>query len=54
MNDDDLYVLLPVIAEIGGPSFVGIFVLAIVALLSHVPGGLGIQELVLVTMHPQT
>ncbi len=50
-----LYVLLPANVGIGFLPFVAIFVLAIVvALLSHVPGGLGVLELVLVTMLPQT
>ncbi len=50
-----LYVLLPADAGIQFLPFVAIFVLAIVvALLSHVPGGLGVLELVLVTMLPRS
>ncbi len=50
-----LYVLLPADATIGYFAFTSIFLLAIiVALASHVPGGLGVLELVLVTMLPQS
>ncbi len=46
-----LYVLLPADANIGFFSFTSIFLLSIiVALASHVPGGIGVLELVLVTM----
>ncbi len=48
-----LYVLLPEDSTIGFLAFTSIFLLAIiVALASHVPGGLGVLELVLVTMLP--
>ena len=48
-----LYVLLPNDVAIDFLPFVAIFVLAVfVALVSHVPGGLGILELVLITMLP--
>ena len=48
-----LYVLLPNDVAIGFLPFVAIFVLAVfVALVSHVPGGLGVLELVLITMLP--
>ncbi|MDA7893534.1 hypothetical protein N9B38_01340, partial [bacterium] len=48
-----LYVLLPDDVVIDFLPFVAIFVLAIfVALVSHVPGGLGILELVLIAMLP--
>lgn len=48
-----LYVLLPDDVVIDFLPFVAIFVLAVfVALVSHVPGGLGILELVLITMLP--
>ena len=50
-----LYVLLPADTTIGYFAFTSIFLLAIiVALASHVPGGLGVLELVLVTMLPQS
>lgn len=50
-----LFVLLPEDAGISFLPFTAIFLLAIiVSLLSHVPGGLGILELVLVTMLPQS
>ncbi|MEZ6032956.1 MAG: bifunctional lysylphosphatidylglycerol flippase/synthetase MprF [Planctomycetaceae bacterium] len=50
-----LYVLLPPNADIGFLSFVAIFILAIVvAMLSHVPGGVGVLELVLVTILPKS
>ncbi len=46
-----LYVLLPADVHIGYFSFTSIFLLSIiVALASHVPGGIGVLELVLVTM----
>ncbi len=46
-----LYVLLPADTNIGFFSFTSIFLLSIiVALASHVPGGIGVLELVLVTM----
>lgn len=48
-----LYVLLPDEVAIDFFPFVAIFLLAVfVALVSHVPGGLGVLELVLVTMLP--
>ncbi len=48
-----LYVLLPADSTVGFLAFTSIFLLAIiVALASHVPGGLGVLELVLVTMLP--
>ncbi|MGI9472928.1 MAG: bifunctional lysylphosphatidylglycerol flippase/synthetase MprF [Rubripirellula sp.] len=48
-----LYVLLPNDVAIDFLPFVAIFLLAIfIALMSHVPGGLGVLELVLVTMLP--
>lgn len=50
-----LYVLLPPNTDIGFLSFVAIFILAIVvAMLSHVPGGVGVLELVLVTILPKS
>lgn len=50
-----LYVLLPSDIAVGYWQFVAIFLLAIVVgLASHVPAGLGIFELVLVTMLPQS
>ena len=50
-----LYVLLPNDMAIGFLPFVAIFLLAIiVALVSHVPGGLGVLELVLITMLPSS
>ncbi len=50
-----LFVLLPADVGISFLSFTAIFLLAIiVALLSHVPGGLGVLELVLITMLPQS
>ncbi|RCS43914.1 bifunctional lysylphosphatidylglycerol flippase/synthetase MprF [Bremerella cremea] len=48
-----LYVLLPKDAQISFLPFTAIFILAIiVSLVSHVPGGLGVLELVVVTMLP--
>lgn len=50
-----LYSLLPPDSAIGYLPFTAIFLLAIiVALISHVPGGLGVLELVLITMLPQS
>ncbi len=50
-----LYVLLPADAGISYLPFTAIFLLAIiVALISNVPGGLGVLELVVVTMLPQS
>lgn len=50
-----LYVLLSSDIAVGYLQFVAIFLLAIVVgLASHVPGGLGVFELVLVTMLPQS
>ncbi len=50
-----LYVLLPEDTTVGFLAFTSIFLLAIiVALASHVPGGLGVLELVLVTMLPNS
>ncbi|GIX00970.1 MAG: hypothetical protein KatS3mg111_4302 [Pirellulaceae bacterium] len=50
-----LYVLLPSDVSISFLSFTAIFLLAIiVALISHVPGGLGVLELVLITMLPHS
>lgn len=50
-----LYVLLPPDIQIGFLQFAAIFLLAIfIALISHVPGGLGVLELVLVTMLPKS
>jgi phosphatidylglycerol lysyltransferase len=50
-----LYVLLPQESTIAFFPFVAIFLLAIVvSLVTHVPGGLGVLELVLVTMLPET
>ncbi len=49
-----LFVLLPAETSIGFWPFVGIFLLAtVIALATHVPGGLGVLELVLLTMLPQ-
>ena len=46
-----LYVLLPASVEISYPHFLSIYLLAIVAvLLTHVPGGLGIFELVILLL----
>jgi phosphatidylglycerol lysyltransferase len=43
-----LYILLPASVDINYPHFLSIYLLAIVAvLLSHVPGGLGVFELVI-------
>ncbi len=48
-----LYVLLPEDSGVNFLSFTAIVILAIIAALaSHVPGGLGVLELVLVTMLP--
>ncbi len=48
-----LYVMLPPVAQVSYPAFVGIFVTAMVAgLASHVPGGLGVIETVLVLQLP--
>ncbi len=50
-----LYVLLPSDLQLGFLPFTAIFLLAIfVAMMSHVPGGLGVLELVLVTMLPKS
>ncbi len=50
-----LYVLLPPDVAVSFLTFTSIFLLAIViGLISHVPGGLGIFELVMVTMLPQS
>ncbi len=50
-----LYVLLPADISIGYFQFTAIFLLALfVALVSHVPGGLGVLEVVLLVMLPQT
>ncbi|MCA9159243.1 MAG: bifunctional lysylphosphatidylglycerol flippase/synthetase MprF, partial [Planctomycetales bacterium] len=50
-----LYVLLPPGIAVSFLTFTAIFLLAIViGLISHVPGGLGVFELVLVTMLPQS
>jgi len=50
-----LYVLLPPDTQIGFLHFAAIFLLAIfIALISHVPGGIGVLELVLVTMLPKS
>ena len=50
-----LYVLLPEDVAIDFLPFTAIFLLAIiVSLVSHVPGGLGVLELVLVTMLPSS
>ena len=48
-----LYCLLPPDTSIGFFTFVSIFLLSIlIALVSHVPGGLGVMELFLITMLP--
>lgn len=50
-----LYVLLPKEVQIGFLSFTSIFVLAIVvSLISHVPGGAGVLEYVLISFLPET
>ncbi len=50
-----LYVLLPQDMAIGFLPFAAIFVLAIiVAMVSNVPGGLGVLELVMITMLPNS
>ncbi|TWU56353.1 bifunctional lysylphosphatidylglycerol flippase/synthetase MprF [Rubripirellula reticaptiva] len=50
-----LFILLPADVGIGFFPFTAIFLLAIIiALISHVPGGLGVLELVFVTMLPQS
>jgi phosphatidylglycerol lysyltransferase len=49
-----LFILLPTGAHIAFPAFLGIYVLAIVAgILSHVPGGLGVVEGVVLLLLPQ-
>jgi phosphatidylglycerol lysyltransferase len=48
-----VYLLLPVDAEVTYRTFLGAYVLAAAAsILSHVPGGLGVFELVIVVMLP--
>ncbi len=48
-----LYLLLPAEVGLGYPAFVGLYVLAMVAgALSHVPGGLGVFESVLLLLLP--
>ncbi len=50
-----LYVLLPQEVTIGFLPFASIYLLAIIlALVSNVPGGLGVLEIVLITMLPPT
>jgi phosphatidylglycerol lysyltransferase len=50
-----LYVLLPESARLTFPSFVGVFMLAQVAgILSHVPAGLGVFEMVILAMLGET
>lgn len=45
------YVLLPASSSVSYPAFLGIFVLAqVTGLISHVPGGIGIFETVMVLM----
>ena len=49
-----LWVVLPADANIELPAFVGIYVLAVVAgIISHVPGGLGVFEAVILVGLPQ-
>ncbi|WP_142849999.1 lysylphosphatidylglycerol synthetase family protein [Telmatospirillum sp. J64-1] len=49
-----LYILLPAGAEIAFPTFVGIYVIANVAgAVSHVPGGLGVFETVVILLVPE-
>jgi phosphatidylglycerol lysyltransferase len=48
-----LYALLPVHAPLSWPMFVGVYVLAVVAgIASHVPGGLGVFETVMLLALP--
>lgn len=48
-----LYVLLPPDVHVGFPKFLGIFLLGFVAgILTHVPAGLGVFELVLLSLVP--
>ncbi len=48
-----LYVLLPAQVELSYPAFVGIYVLAMLAgALSHVPGGIGVFETILLLFIP--
>src|SRR5690606_1971334 len=48
-----LYVLLPGQVELSYPAFVGIYVLAMLAgALSHVPGGIGVFETILLLFIP--
>lgn len=47
------YVLMPPSTSLTFPHFIGIYVLAIVAsLISHVPGGIGVFETVIITLIP--
>ena len=48
-----LYALLPPTAQISFPQWLGVFMLAqLVALISHVPGGLGVFESLVLTFAP--
>jgi phosphatidylglycerol lysyltransferase len=48
-----LYVLLPPQASLSWPAFVGVYVVAVVAgIISHVPGGLGVFETVMLLALP--
>jgi phosphatidylglycerol lysyltransferase len=48
-----LYLLLPTSANIGFPIFVGVFAIAMtLGLLSHVPGGIGVFETVMLIVIP--
>jgi phosphatidylglycerol lysyltransferase len=50
-----LYQLLPAQIGIGYPAFVGIYVVAVAAsVVSHVPGGLGVFETLILTLLPGT
>lgn len=50
-----LYVLLPADIPVSYFQFVAVFLLAIIiSLASHIPGGLGVLELVLITMLPHS
>lgn len=49
-----LFVLLPAHTSLGFPQFLGIFLLAqVVALISHVPGGLGVFESIILLSVPE-
>lgn len=48
-----VYVLLPATVQVGYPAFLGMYVIAVlVGAISHVPGGLGVFESVLLLLLP--